>query len=85
MNEQESMLYLGNASEETLKGDAFNTVVNDLIESTFSAFVNSDPGENEKRTVAYYQYRALREVVDTLKQNVSVRDEINQRNKAEEE
>lgn len=85
MNEQESMLYLGNASEETLKGDAFNTVVNDLIESTFSAFVNSDPAENEKRTVAYYQYRALREVVDTLKQNVSVRDEINQRNKAEEE
>lgn len=39
MNEQESMLYLGNASEETLKGDAFNTVVNDLIESTFSCLL----------------------------------------------
>lgn len=85
MTQEEQMLHLGNASEDTLKSESFNAVVNHLIESTFNTFVNTDPSECEKRTVAYYQYRALRDVIDTMQQNVSVRDEINQRNKAEEE
>ena len=81
MTQEEQMIHLGNAAEETLKNEAFATIVNQLINNSFNSFVGTEPGDSDARTAAYYQYKAIREVVDTMQQHVSVRDEINGRNK----
>jgi hypothetical protein len=83
MTDEEKMIHLGTASEEILRSDSFNTVVNTLVENSFNSFVSTAPDETEKRTAVYYQYRALRDVIDTMHQMVSVRDEI--RSKTEQQ
>lgn len=75
-NEQERLISLGDDAEVILKTEAFNSVVNTLVEATFNAFVNSKPDEAEGRERTYNHYRALVDVVNTLKQQVAVRDQI---------
>ena len=43
----------------------------------------SRPEDEDSRTAVYYQYQALREIIDTMKQRVAVRDEIKNRNESE--
>ena len=66
----------GDEAGAVLSGSAFNSVINDLVERAFQNFVNSEPEDKDKREHAYSHYRALVDVVDTLKQRVQVRDSI---------
>ena len=75
-DQQEAMIKYGEDCETLLKSETFNRVINTLVEQTFQNFVNSKPEDNKERSVTYYHYRALVDVVNTLKQQVSVRDEI---------
>ena len=83
MTQEEQMVNQGTAAETVLSSTAFNQVVNNLVEQSFQAYVTSDPDDDKGRTAVYYQYRALREIIDTLKQCVAVRDEITNRNESE--
>lgn len=86
MEKEEQLLKQGDAAEVLLKSDTFNTVVNNLVESTFQAFVNTKPEEKDNRERTYNHYRALVDIVNTLQQRVSVRDQImEKRNNSEEE
>ena len=77
MQDQEEQLRTrGDQAEQLLGSEAFNDVINGLVESTFQTFVNSSVSDNEARDNAYRHYRALVDVVNTLKQRVSIRDEI---------
>jgi hypothetical protein len=76
MEKQEALIQYGEDCETVLKSEAFNRVVNTLVEQTFQNFVNSKPEDNKERSITYYHYRALVDVVNTLKQQVSVKDEI---------
>jgi len=76
MNKEEQLIQTGDMAEAVLNQDAFNTVINALVEQSFTQFCNTKPEEKEKREASYYHYRALVDVVNTLKQSVSVRDEI---------
>jgi hypothetical protein len=66
----------GDEAGAVLNGSAFNSVINELVERAFQTFVNTEPADKDKREYAYNHYRALVDVVDTLKQRVQVRDSI---------
>tara|TARA_B110000879_G_scaffold174692_1_gene227594 strand:- start:184 stop:462 length:279 start_codon:yes stop_codon:yes gene_type:complete len=75
-NQEEQLVMAGDEASTTLESAAFNSVINELVERTFQSFVNTEPGDQDKRENAYSHYRALVDVVDTLKQRVQVRDSI---------
>ena len=74
--QEEQLVMAGDEAGAVLSGSAFNSVINDLVERTFQTFVNTEPADKDKREYAYNHYRALVDVVDTLKQRVQVRDSI---------
>ena len=76
MNDQETMIKYGEDCETLLKSEPFTRVINTLVDQTFQNFVNSKPEDSKERSITYYHYRALVDVVNTLKQQVSVKDEI---------
>lgn len=74
--QEEQLVVAGDEAGAVLSGSAFNSVINELVERTFQTFVNTEPFDQDKREQAYNHYRALVDVVDTLKQRVQVRDSI---------
>lgn len=75
-NQEEQLVMAGDEAGAVLSGSAFNSVINELVEKAFQTFVNTEPADKDKREYAYNHYRALVDVVDTLKQRVQVRDSI---------
>ena len=77
MEEQEEQLVqMGNAAEVLLDSEAFSTTINQLVDASFQNFTNSTPDETVKREQSYQHYRALVDIVSTLRQRVTVKDEI---------
>ena len=76
---EEELVTQGDEAEQLLSSTAFNACVNTLVEGTFTTYVNSDPDDSAGRELTYRHYRALVDVANTLKQWVSIRDEINDR------
>ena len=77
MEEQEEQFCrFGDEAEVLLKTPAFDATINQLVDSSFQAFVNSKPEDKDARERSYAHYRALVDIVSTLQQRVSVRDEI---------
>ncbi len=52
MTQEEQMIHLGNAAEETLKNEAFVAIVNQVISNSFNTFVGTEPGDTDARTAA---------------------------------
>ena len=73
---EEQLCSLGDEAEVLLKTDAFNSTVNNLVDASFQAFVNSKIEDTQGRERSYAHYRALVDIVSTLQQRVAVRDEI---------
>ena len=73
---QEELIQVGEDSELLLKSEPMNRVINQLVEQYFQAWTNSKPDESKERSITYYQYRALVDLVNTMKQHVSIKDEI---------
>ena len=76
MQDQETLVRLGEEAELLLDSEAFSSTINALVDASFQTFSNTAPLESEKREVAYHSYRALVDIVSTLRQRVSVKDEI---------
>ena len=77
MEEQEEQFCrFGDEAEVLLKTPAFDATINQLVDSSFQAFVNSKPEDKDARERSYAHYRALVDIVSTLQQRVSVRDEV---------
>lgn len=76
---EEELVTQGDEAEQLLASPAFNNCVNTLVEGTFTTYVNSDPSDDAGRELNYRHYRSLVDVANTLKQWVSIRDEINDR------
>ena len=73
---EEQLCRLGDEAEVLLKTEAFNRTVNQLVDVSFQAFCNSKPEDKDARERSYAHYRALVDIVSTLQQRVSVRDEV---------
>tara|TARA_E500000331_G_scaffold201253_2_gene193215 strand:- start:4286 stop:4540 length:255 start_codon:yes stop_codon:yes gene_type:complete len=81
----EELIEMGNDSEVILGSRAFSRTVDKLVDSTMQNFLNSTTDQSEKREQYYRHYRALVDIVATLKQHVAVRDEIHAKTKENEE
>mgnify|MGYP000878439086 CR=1 FL=1 len=75
MNE-EQLAQLGVDAEVLLNTEAFNRTINILVDSSVQEFLSSAPDEEDKRVNAYNHYKALVDIVNTLRQQVEVRDQI---------
>jgi hypothetical protein len=84
MNE-EQLVALGTDAEALLATEAFTKTMNIMVDATVQAFLGSAPDEESKRTEAYAHYRALVDIVNTLRQQVEVRDQINTKDSEENE
>ena len=76
--QEEQLVTAGDEAEALLGASAFTSVINELVEQTFQTFVNTAPEDREKREQTYNHYRALVDVVNTLKQRVEVRNSIHE-------
>jgi hypothetical protein len=85
MDKEEALIELGTDAEILLGTDAFTRTINSLVDVSVQAFLSSAPDQNVKREEAYNHYRALTDVVSTLRQQVEVRDQINLKVTNEEE
>lgn len=74
--QEEQLVMAGDEAEAVLSAPAFTSVVDSIVEGAFSTFVNTQPEEATKRETAYHHYRAIADVVNTLKQRVEVRNSI---------
>ena len=75
MNE-EQLATLGTDAETLLNTEVFTRTINSLVDATMQVFLGSAPDEEAKREKAYSHYNALVDIVNTLKQQVEVRDQI---------
>ena len=73
---QEEQIHAGNIAEELLGAEAFTGTIDELVQATFSHFVNSEVQDTEGRERAYTHYRAIIDIVSTLRQRVQIRDGI---------
>lgn len=76
MANEDELLRLGEGAKSLLDSEVFTRTINDLVNQSFHTFCNSKPEDTEGRELAYHHYRALTDIVHTLQQRVSVRDEI---------
>ena len=76
MTKEETLISFGNEAEDLVNSEVFNKTINRMVEGSFQAFVNSKPEETSVRDKSYDHYRALVDIVNTLRQDVQVRDEI---------
>lgn len=81
--QEETLVKLGDDAEELMNTPVFTNTINALVEATFQAFINSEPDKSKEREVTYTHYRAIVDIVNTLKQRISVRDEINEKLKSD--
>ena len=76
MPNEDELLRLGDEAQALLSADVFDKTVNDLVNQAFQAFCNSKPEDQDARERAFHHYRALVDIVQTLQQRVTVKDEI---------
>jgi len=77
--EKETELALVQQGEDAsflLNNDTFNNTINQLVDTAFQQFVNSKPEHTEVREQSYHHYRALVEIISTLRQRVAVKEQI---------
>ena len=85
MTEEETLIAKGEDAEALLNSPAFDSTIQNLVSDCFHTFVTSDFKDNETRELSYHFYKATIGIVDTLKQSVSVLDEILKKNSQETE
>ena len=66
----------GTAAEALLSDQAFNAVINDLLNYYVQSLINSTPDQEQLRSSAYYQSRAINDVVAVLRQWVAIKDQL---------
>lgn len=76
MANEDELLRLGEGAKSLLDSEVFTQTINDLVNQSFHTFCNSKPEDKEGRELAFHHYRALTDIVHTLQQRVSIRDEI---------
>lgn len=85
MTSEEELVTKGHDAEMLLGLEAFTNTVNTQIEAATQQFFASSPEDYEMREDAYLQYRALADLVSTLRQQVEVLDQIKSKATPEEE
>ncbi len=78
--EEEQLITNGDNAEVLLGTEVFNQMINLAVDTAFTNFMNTKMEDKDYRERQFYSYRAVVDLVNSLKQAVSVRDEINAKN-----
>ena len=73
---EDAIVQNGDEAEALLTNNTFTTIVDELVQEVFEGFVNTAPEAKSEREQKYNHYRALVDIVHTLKQRVEVRDQM---------
>ena len=68
--QEEQLCKLGDEVEVLMKTPAFDATINQQVDTSFRAFVNSKPEDTQNREPSYSHYRALVDIVLTLQQRL---------------
>tara|TARA_B100000780_G_scaffold61148_2_gene39355 strand:+ start:5356 stop:5634 length:279 start_codon:yes stop_codon:yes gene_type:complete len=72
----EQLVEIGNEADVLLKNETFNKLLNLMVDGTVQSFLTSAEDETAEREKAYNHYRALTDMVATLRQMIEVRDQV---------
>jgi|TARA_Y100000385_G_C12518948_1_gene394537 hypothetical protein len=76
----ELLVKQGQDAEILLKNESFNKVVKGLLDQYVQVFFNTDPAQADERNIAYYSARSVQEVINTLNQQVLMKNQIIEKN-----
>ena len=76
----ELLVTQGQDAELLLKNESFNKVVKGLLDQYVQVFFNTDPSQSDERNIAYYSARSVQEVINTLNQQVLMKNQILEKN-----
>lgn len=76
----ELLVTQGQDAELLLKNESFNKVVKALLDQYVQVFFNTDPAQADERNIAYYSARSVQEVINTLNQQVLMKNQIIEKN-----
>ena len=82
MQTEEALVSQGVDAEEMLNNSKFNAVIDSLVQDCFGRITATKPSELDQREQAYFLYRGLVEIVNTLQQRVAVMNEIKAKNES---
>ena len=77
---EEQLVNQGQEAEQLLKNESFNKVVKGLLDQYVQVFFNTDPSHGDERNIAYYSARSIQEVINTLNQQVLMKNQILEKN-----
>jgi hypothetical protein len=77
---EDQLVSQGQDAEILLKNENFNKVVKALLDQYVQVFFNTDPSQNDERNIAYYSARSIQEVINTLNQQVLMKNQILKKN-----
>lgn len=77
---EEQLVMQGQDAEILLKNENFNKVVKGLLDQYVQVFFNTDPSQTDERSIAYYSARSIQEVINTLNQQVLMKNQILKKN-----
>jgi len=77
---EDQLVSQGQDAEILLKNENFNKVVKGLLDQYVQVFFNTDPSQNDERNIAYYSARSIQEVINTLNQQVLMKNQILKKN-----
>lgn len=74
--DNQTIIERGNASEELLNQTSFNQLFKELMDHYISTIVTSSPEQAAIRDAAYYQSRALQDLLGVMQQWIMMRDQV---------
>jgi len=77
---EDQLVSQGQDAEILLKNENFNKVVKALLDQYVQVFFNTDPAQTDERSIAYYSARSIQEVINTLNQQVLMKNQILKKN-----
>lgn len=75
MNEDE-LVQRGTAAQELLKNPTFHEATKELLDHYVSTILATAPNDEKTRSSAYYQCRALQDLIAVLQQWETVKEQI---------
>lgn len=74
--ENQQIIDRGQASEDLLNNPSFMQIFKDLMDHYINTMVSTMPNEKDAREAAYYQSRALQDIVGVMNQWITMRDQL---------
>lgn len=73
---QDELVQRGTAAQEVLRNPTFTAVTKELLDHYVSTILSTAPNDEKTRSSAYYQCRALQDLIAVLQQWETVKEQI---------